>query len=88
MIIKSDIDACKAKLEKLIGKKVRLTSNGGRKRLIVYEGIVESCYPHVFTVRCARSDESEEIVSYSYIDVLTRVVRIQIEAKTAQEIAG
>lgn len=88
MIIKSDIDMCKGKLETLIGKKVRLTSNGGRKRLIVYEGIVECCYPNVFTVRCTRGDTKDEIVSYSYIDVLTRAVRIKVEAETMAEVAG
>ncbi len=88
MIIRSDIDMCKNKIESLIGKRVRLTSNGGRKRLIIYEGIVEHCYPNVFTVRCERDNAKEDVVSYSYIDVLTRAVRVSVEMTNASEAAS
>ena len=86
MIIKSDLESCRARLQSMIGSPVRLSSNGGRKRIIVHEGVVDNSYPNVFTVRCQReSDGAFEIVSYSYIDVLTRAVRIAIpeQADTA-----
>ena len=86
MIIKSDLESCRSRLQSMIGSPVRLSSNGGRKRIIVHEGVVDNCYPNVFTVRCQReSDGAFEIVSYSYIDVLTRAVRIAIpeQADTA-----
>lgn len=86
LIIKSELDKFKESFSKcMIGKKVRLTSNGGRKRLIVYEGIVEGCYPNVFSVRYTRGSAKDDVVSYSYIDVLTGKVRIyalQEENKT------
>lgn len=86
MIIKSDLDRCRAKLQTMIGKRVRLTSNGGRKRLIIHEGTVECCYPNVFTVKCKRASDSKyEIISYSYVDVLTRAVRIAIPMEAASE---
>ena len=73
----------------MIGSRVRLTSNGGRKRLIVHEGVIDNCYPNVFTVKCRREAEGDfEIVSYSYIDVLTRAVRIAIPAQDVQEVAS
>jgi len=85
MIIKSDLDSCRAKLQSMIGSTIRLSSNGGRKRIIVHEGVVDNCYPNVFTVKCRRDKDGEfEIVSYSYIDVLTRAVRIAIPAEVAQ----
>ena len=88
MIIRSDLDSCKSKLQSMIGSRVRLTSNGGRKRIIVHEGVVDNCYPNVFTVRCQRESDGEfEIVSYSYIDVLTRAVRIAIPAEAADTAA-
>ena len=81
MIIKSDLESCRSRLQSMIGSTVRLSSNGGRKRIIVHEGVVDNCYPNVFTVRCQRESDGEfEIVSYSYIDVLTRAVRIAIPA--------
>ena len=78
MIVKSDIDACKRGLEEHIGHRIRLTSNGGRKRMIIHEGILDHCYPNVFTVRCTRpaNSTSQEIISYSYVDILTKVVRV------------
>ena len=78
MIVKSDLDACKKSLEGFVGRKIRLTSNGGRKRVITHEGVLDHCSPNVFTVKCRRSecDTSPEVVSYSYVDVLTRAVEI------------
>ena len=78
MIIKSDVEECKKNLETYIGRTVRLTSNGGRKRIIVHEGILDHCYPNMFTVKCNRkpADSNQELVSYSYVDVLTKTVRV------------
>lgn len=78
MIVKTDLDACKRDMEHFIGRKIRLTSNGGRKRMIIHEGILEQCYPNVFTVRCFRdnAEHSQEIVSYSYVDILTKAVEV------------
>lgn len=89
MIIQSDVDMCKAKLQGMVGQRVRLTSNGGRKRIIVHEGIVETCYPNFFTVRCERtSDNHCEIVSHRYVDVLTRTVRLQVPNTSSEEVAS
>lgn len=87
MIIRSDIEACKSRLESMIGKRVRLTSNGGRKRLIVHEGVIDNCYPNVFTVKCMRDASNFEVVSYTYVEILTRAVRIAIPAESVNEAA-
>jgi uncharacterized protein Veg len=79
MIVKADLDTCRKGMEAYVGKKVRLRSSGGRKRTIVQEGILDSCYPNVFTVRCSKCNAYQEMVSYSYVDILTRVVEIAIE---------
>lgn len=78
MIVKTDLEACKHDLETFVGRRIRLTSNGGRKRIIVHEGVLDHCYPNVFTIRCSRrsADGLSEIISYSYVDVLTKVVEI------------
>ncbi len=78
MIVKTDLDACRRDLESFVGRRIRLTSNGGRKRTIVHEGVLDHCYPNVFTVRCTRRDSNtgSEIISYSYVDILTKVVEI------------
>ena len=80
VIVKTDLDACKRDLENFIGRRIRLTSNGGRKRTIIHEGILDHCYPNVFTVRCNRKGANvcQEVISYSYVDILTKVVEIAV----------
>ncbi len=80
MIVKADLDTCRKGMSAYIGRRVRLRSSGGRKRTIIQEGILDSCYPNVFTVRCSKHNASyQEMISFSYIDILTRVVEIAIE---------
>lgn len=82
VIVKTDLDACKKDLENFIGRQIRLTSNGGRKRIIIHEGVLDHCYPNVFTVRCSRRsyELTPEVISYSYVDVLTKAVEIAMVA--------
>ncbi len=84
MIVKSDLDKCREMMQALVGKQVRLTSNGGRKRIVVREGIVDSCYPNVFTVRCPRGGRSQELLSYSYVDILTSAVEVQLSEGSSE----
>ncbi|MBR2524034.1 MAG: Veg family protein [Clostridiales bacterium] len=85
MIISSDIELCRKKFEEIIGRRVVLKTNGGRKRIITYVGVVECCYPNVFTVKCDRGEGEYSIVSFSYVDVLTRTVRIGLVAEHSSE---
>lgn len=85
MIISSDLEMCKAKFEELIGQRIVCKTNGGRKRIITYIGTVEHCYPNVFTMRCDNEAGKQSIVSFSYIDVLTRTVRVGVMPKKSQE---
>ncbi len=80
MIVKADLEKCRKDMQACLGRKVRLRSSGGRKRTIVREGILENCYPNVFTVRCARDNDNSELVSYSYVDILTQSVEVAVEA--------
>lgn len=79
MIAKTDLDSCRRGMQAHIGRRIKLKSSGGRKRTIVQEGVLDSCYPNVFTVRCAKKNSYQETVSFSYVDILTRVVEIAIE---------
>ena len=88
MIVKADLDTCRKGMEAFVGKKVKLRSSGGRKRMIVQEGILESCYPNVFTVRCSKSNVYSEMISYSYVDILTRAVEIDVDNGTRFEVVA
>lgn len=81
MIEKSDLLQVKRSLQNNIGKKVRLTSKKGRKKEVVRQGIIESTYPSIFTIRLDNlpNDNGENRrVSFSYTDVLTKTVELVI----------
>lgn len=79
----NDLSRIKTSLADNIGNKVRLTSKQGRKQIVTREGVIESTYPSIFTVKLDNENEfftTERRVSYSYTDVLTKSVELVIYA--------
>jgi len=64
-------------LEEQIGKRLRLTANGGRRRTIIRSGVLSETYPSVFVVELDKEENAFERVSYSYADVLTEAVELK-----------
>lgn len=64
----------KKNLENHVGEKVMLKANGGRKRILVNEGVLEGVYPSIFVVRL--ENDTPRTVTYSYSDVLTNTVQL------------
>nr|WP_207717204.1 Veg family protein [Clostridium acetobutylicum] len=64
----------KASIENHVGEKVTLKSNGGRKKIVVNNGVIEKTYPSIFVVRL--ESDTQRTVTYSYSDVLTKSVQI------------
>ncbi len=85
MIVRDDVESCRKGMTAYLGKRVRLKSSGGRKRTIIHDGILESCYPNVFTVRCDSKYSYPEMISFSYVDILTKVVEVAVESKVSDE---
>ena len=69
--IKSDLDS-------FVGKKVKLKANQGRRKIMEKDGVLEKTYPKVFVVK-VDDNRSPQRVSYSYADVLTETVEIEIK---------
>lgn len=63
-------------LEGQIGKRLKLTANGGRRKTISRSGVLSETYPAVFVVELDKEENAFERVSYSYADVLTEAVEI------------
>lgn len=77
LIIKKDLDAVRQDVEACIGHKVRVKTNGGRRRTIIHEGILTECFPRVFVVSCYYGNgTTSQRVSFSYVDLLTEAVEI------------
>ena len=72
------LDKIRLSLERHLGKKIILRANKGRKQVIVRKGVLEKVYPSVFVVRLDDSQNGYSRVSYSYSDLLTSNVKLQV----------
>ena len=68
------IATIKKDIETHIGDKVTLKANGGRKKVLVNDGVLESAYPSIFVIRL--ESDTQRTVTYSYSDVLTKTVQL------------
>lgn len=64
----------KEKIEKDIGKKVRITVYGLRNKTNLYDGVIKATYPNIFTIFDGISEKS-----FSYRDVITGDIKIKYE---------
>ena len=74
-------------LEGQIGKRLKLTANGGRRKTIIRSGVLSETYPSVFVVELDKEENAFERVSYSYADVLTEAVEINFLEDKGQAVA-
>ncbi len=72
------LDNIRMSLEKHLGKKIILKANKGRKQIMTKKGILENVYPSVFIVKLEASGNGYQRVSYSYSDLLTENVKLQV----------
>ena len=61
-------------IENHVGEKVTLKANGGRKKILVQDGPIETAHPSIFVVRL--DNDNQRTVTYSYSDVLTKTVSL------------
>nr|WP_132243452.1 Veg family protein [Marinisporobacter balticus] len=74
----NDLAQIRRDVEHLVGEKVRLKANKGRKKISVKEGILEKTYPNIFVVCIDGGYNTVRRVSYSYSDILTETVEITL----------
>lgn len=72
------LDKIRLSLERHLGKKIILKANKGRKQVITRRGVLEKVYPSVFVVRLDDNQNGYSRVSYSYSDLLTSNVKLQV----------
>ncbi len=88
MAAKNALDDIKRNLEGIVGEKILLRANGGRRKTIERTGILEETYPSVFVVKLDQTENSFKRVSYSYADILTDTVELMIYRDDAQVKVG
>ncbi|MGL4774438.1 MAG: Veg family protein [Clostridium sp.] len=72
------IATIKRDIEKHVGQNVTLKANGGRKKVLINDGVIESVYPSIFVIRL--NCDTQRTVTYSYSDVLTKTVQLVFSA--------
>lgn len=75
MICKSDITNLKTDIGDMIGKKIIVKGSLGRSKSFEKEATIEKAYENIFVVKY---DENQRNTTYSYTDVLTRTVELDI----------
>ena len=75
MICKNDITSIKADIGEKIGQKIIVKGSLGRSKSFEKEATIEKTYPNIFIVKY---DDNNRNVTYSYTDVLTRTIEMQV----------
>lgn len=75
MICKSDIANLKTDIGDIIGQKIIIKGSLGRSKSFEKEATIEKAYPNIFVVKY---EENERNVTYSYTDVLTGTVEVDV----------
>lgn len=75
MICKSDITNLKTDIGDMIGQKIIVKGSLGRSKSFEKEATIEKAYENIFVVKY---DENQRNTTYSYTDVLTRTVELDI----------
>ena len=75
----ADVGKVRNVMKKHIGSRVVVRCNLGRHKVDVTEGVITETYPSIFLVRVKNEAENSfQTVSYSYTDVLTRTVEVEV----------
>lgn len=75
MICRTDITNLKTDIIEKVGQKIIVKGSLGRSKAFEKEAIIEKAYPNIFVVKY---EENNRNVTYSYTDVLTRTVEVEV----------
>ena len=75
MICRTDITNLKSDIIEKVGQKIIVKGSLGRSRAFEKEATIEKAYPNIFVVKYEENDRN---VTYSYTDVLTRTVEVEV----------
>ena len=75
MICRTDIANLKTDILEKVGQKIIVKGSLGRSKTFEKEATIEKAYPNIFVVRYEENDRN---VTYSYTDVLTRTVEVEV----------
>ena len=75
MICPNDIATLKTDINEKIGQKIIVKGSLGRSKSFEKEATIQKAYPSLFVIKYTEENRN---VSYSYTDVLTRTVEVDV----------
>lgn len=72
------LESIKVQIKDNIGKDVIVKADKGRNKIITNKGVIDNVFPSVFTVKVFNEYDKERTVSYTYSDLLTSTVELQL----------
>ncbi len=75
MICPTDIANLKTDINDMIGQKIIVKGSLGRSKSFEKEATIEKAYPNIFVIKY---EEENRNVTYSYTDILTRTVEVDV----------
>ena len=75
MICPNDIATLKTDINEKIGQKIIVKGSLGRSKSFEKEATIQKAYPSLFVIKYTEENRN---VSYSYTDILTRTVEVDV----------
>ncbi|WP_300410179.1 Veg family protein [Lagierella sp.] len=72
------LEVLKNQVEENIGKRVVVKADKGRNKIITKTGVIENVFPSLFTIKITNDFEQERTISFTYSDLLTSTVKLQL----------
>lgn len=69
------IDEARRSIDALVGQKLKISVNKGRKKIVKYDGQIENIYSSVFTLKV--NNKNTPTMSFSYSDVICGDIKLK-----------
>ena len=77
MVLNTNIEKIKKHIEDCVGDNFDIIAKHGRKKILIENCTVDFAYPSIFTIKTKDEKSGNfKLVSFSYIDILTKNVCI------------
>ncbi len=76
----TELNRVRASVFQQCGNRVKIQLDRGRNKVDIQEGVIQKAYPSVFTVLVddVRDENPPQLLSFSYIDIVTKEIRMKL----------
>lgn len=74
----NDLNMIRSQVRSNIGKDVIVEADKGRNKIVINKGTISQVFPSLFTIKITNEYDSERTISYTYSDILTSTVKLEL----------